>query len=1023
MLAQRLEGLVRRQQGTQNLNYAGTLHNQGMFLHNLGRFSEAEEKLTAALAIKLRNNSPASALRTSNILSDTLKALDRNAEAASVAQRALSIGTQAFGADDPALAGTLAALGALAVDNEKYDEADAYFRQALAIQQKSANPDPIDLAAAMNHLGDLCGLQGRFDEGEQLLQQALKLLDQTFGPGAANSPNYQRILKDLGNLYRDAGRFSEAEAAFRRSLAVSRSKFGNDHPFVAAAMGELATTLSMSSRPAEAESLNKQSLVIYEKVFGPQSENIAIVLNNLANEYVDQNRADEAVGLQQRALAITEKLSGPDSPSTARMLTNLANSYKAVGRQADAAPLFEKTLRILTRHFGEDSPRISPALGNMGRIAQDNNRFVEAEDYFTRALQIDERAFGPGHPALVNDLRALALLNIKRRQYQSARVGLERALTVADAKLGLKHSTTLATMINLAAAYGYEGKWPEALSILRRGSAQAVVSNTKDTISVMRSIEVNAALVEAIWRVADGRATDGLRGEAFAAAQRAHETQAGQALAQMSARFGAGSDAMAKVVRRQQDLTITLDRLDKRVTAEVGAADNKRNDGLIASLRAESARAQKNLDEATAQIARDFPGYAELVNPSPLSVNQTQSLLKPDEALVSFLSIDDQSFVFAVTREGMTWQQSRLGRQAVADRVTKLRAGLAEAPGTTSGPGPFDLEASHELYAALIEPIAAFVLNKPKLLVVPSGALTSLPFHVLVTNSPDPALTGSERYREAAWLLNDKAITVLPSIASLRSLRSFARASRADRPFIGFGNPQFQRMGTAKQVGQRGLQPYRAYYRGSAVDIDALRQGLVPLPDTADELRAVARELGAPESDVRLGAAATVTSVQAAALERYRVVEFATHGLVAGEVGGLSEPALVLTLPDNPTLEDDGLLTASRVARLNLDADWAVLSACNTAAGNKPGAEGLSGLARAFFYAGARALLVSHWPVDSDAAVKLTTGTFAELARNPAIGRAEALRRSMRALIANRSSSTNADPSVWAPFVLVGEGS
>ena len=152
------------------------------------------------------------------------------------------------------------------------------------------------------------------------------------------------------------------------------------------------------------------------------------------------------------------------------------------------------------------------------------------------------------------------------------------------------------------------------------------------------------------------------------------------------------------------------------------------------------------------------------------------------------------------------------------------------------------------------------------------------------------------------------------------------------------------------------------------------------------------------------------------------MVDFATHGLVAGEVGGLSEPALVLTLPDNPTADDDGLLTASRVAKLNLDADWAVLSACNTAAGDRPGAEGLSGLARAFFYAGARALLVSHWPVESDAAVKLVTGAFTELAKDPAIGRAEALRRSTRALIADRSLSRNAEPSVWAPFVLVGEG-
>ena len=1021
--ARKLEGLVKRQQGTRNMNYAGTLHNQGMFLHNLGRFPEAAEKLGAALAIKLKNNNPASVLRTSNILADTYKALGRNAEASSVAQRALSIGTDAFGPDDPGLSGTLAALGGLAVENEEYNEAEAYYKRALAIQQKSGKSDPIDVAAAMGHLGDLHGLQGRFDEGERLLQQSLDLLDQTLGPDATNSPNFHKIFKNLGNLYKDAGRFSEAEVAFRRSLSISRSKFGNDHPSVAAAMGELASTLYVSSRFAEAETLNKQSLVIYEKVFGPQSQNIAIVLSNLASEYTGQKRADEAIGLLQRALSIEEKLSGPDSPSVARTLTNLANSYKSAGRGPEAVPLYEKALRILTKRFGEDSLQIAPALGNMGRVAQNNNNPVEAERYFSRALQIDETTFGPEHPTLVNDLRALALLDIELQKYPEARLGLQRALRIAEARLGPRHGITLAAMVNLASVYAKEGNWPEALGILRRASATTVASVDPDPASVALSIEVNAALVEAIWRVTEPRPDDASTAEAFSAIQRAHDTQAGRALAQMAARFGAGSDAMALVVRRQQDLKVTRDSLDKRITTELGVTDGKRNDALIASLRAESSRAQKALEEATAQIGRDFPGYVELASPSPLSIEGTQALLEPDEVLVSFLSVDSRSFMFAVTREGRAWQQTPLGHRAMADRVSKLRAGLVDAmPGVDSKPIPFDLEASHELYSALIGPIATLMSNKPKLLVVPSGALTSLPFHVLVTRKPDPGLNADERFRQAAWLLNDKAITVLPSIGSLRGLRSFAKASRADRPFIGFGDPLFQRPGSEKKTGQRGVQPYQTYYKGTVVDIDALRRGLAALPETADELRAVARELGASENDVKLGASATVPGVQAAGLARYRVVEFATHGLVAGEVGGLSEPALVLSLPDHPTSEDDGLLTASRVAKLQLDADWAVLSACNTAAGNKPGAEGLSGLARAFFYAGARALLVSHWPVNSDAAVKLTTGAFAELKRNPTIGRAEAFRRSMQALIADRSSPDNANPSVWAPFVLVGEG-
>ena len=200
-----------------------------------------------------------------------------------------------------------------------------------------------------------------------------------------------------------------------------------------------------------------------------------------------------------------------------------------------------------------------------------------------------------------------------------------------------------------------------------------------------------------------------------------------------------------------------------------------------------------------------------------------------------------------------------------------------------------------------------------------------------------------------------------------------------------------------------------------------------PLPETADELCAAARKLKADVSDVRLGARATESEIKSLSatgeLADFRILHFATHGAAAGQIMGMAEPGLILSPPIKATAEDDGYLSASEIAALNLDADWVILSACHTAGGASKGgdAEALSGLARAFFYAQARALLVSHWELNSDSATQLVIVAIEELTEDPKLGRAEALRRAMLWMI-DKGQPHEAHPAYWAPFVVVGEG-
>jgi CHAT domain-containing protein len=216
-------------------------------------------------------------------------------------------------------------------------------------------------------------------------------------------------------------------------------------------------------------------------------------------------------------------------------------------------------------------------------------------------------------------------------------------------------------------------------------------------------------------------------------------------------------------------------------------------------------------------------------------------------------------------------------------------------------------------------------------------------------------------------------------------------------------------------------------------EVETNKLAMLPrLPDTAEEIRGIARATGADVArDVFLGVAANERTVKTLDLTRYRVIAFATHGLVPADLDGLTQPALALTAPEVAKIDGDGLLTMEEILVLRLDADWVVLSACNTANGAGRGAESISGLGRAFFYAGARALLVTHWPVETTSARALTTEVFRRQAADRTLTRAKALQQTMNALIddgglidpqTGRMVFSYAHPIFWAPFALVGDG-
>ncbi len=451
------------------------------------------------------------------------------------------------------------------------------------------------------------------------------------------------------------------------------------------------------------------------------------------------------------------------------------------------------------------------------------------------------------------------------------------------------------------------------------------------------------------------------------------------------------------------------------------------------------------------EIETRFPDYAELIEPKPATIEAARAVLRPGEALIATYVGEQRTYVWAIPHRGeVSFAAADMGREELEDTVEWLRSALEPNAMTLGDIPDFDLAVAHALYKQLLEPVKAGWRDADSLLVVAHGALGYLPLSLLPTG---PAKLAPEEgalfanYRDVPWLVRTHAVTVLPSVASLKTLRGLPPGPAGRKAFAGFGDPYFSRAQAAEAarpkkvevaaLTSRGLRtrglPVRLRAAPATQALDNADLARLPrLPDTADEIRSIAVALKADlTKDVFLGDRANEGAVKTLDLSGYKVLAFATHGLVPGDLNGLLQPALALSAPEVAGGEEDGLLTMSEILSLKLNADWVVLSACNTGSGQGAGAEAVSGLGRAFFYAGTRALLVSNWPVETTSAKALTTDLVRRQAGDSTLARAEALRQAMAGLFdgAGRVDPKSgeivfsyAHPIFWAPFSLIGDG-
>lgn len=952
---------------------------------------------------------------------------------------------QAGGIDDLAMADSQAVLSAALSARGHNGEALAHIETALARHRQLLGPEDPALAAVLVQAASIHTAADRSSPALDRIGEATAL----YRMGEGESPlALADALFVLAETHRHFGRFVDAEDPSREALALREAGLGRDHPDTARSLFQLASTLRNQGRFAEAEPLIRQALTQQEGALGPEHLDVAHSLHELGRLYYSTSRIEESLSVFARARSIAETAGAP-SRFRLTIEANIGHTYRLADRDDEALDIFDQLLQTL-----REDPALGEAntlfLGHVlmarGAALRELRRINESEAALKESIALLEPLGNNAARRLADAWFGLGLTQLflaqheedgsdeKEKVYRAAIASFHQAEKYFEATRG-PHATQL---VQLRAILGWTAvrlgdddlAFENALTALASLEQRLEAATPLDRLRPLDDRRMLLADIEAIVSsFADiSQSHADRREEAIAVAFRAAQFAKGSATA-VSAREAAliaeAAGPEIALMRERRDLIDAKQTLERRYAQLLGQDAQTGRD-----LLAEASALQGDIDRLTARLQAEAPHIFDLIAPQAVPVerlNGPGGLLRPNEALlVAFLSEHD-AIPILITPSGTFIGDTFIKQDAVAQMVDELRASVDISDVVFASDLPdFAVATSGELHQILIAPFEAQLADVDTLHVVPHGPLGRLPFSLLA-GAPDAEGGAPD------WLIDHVAVSHVPSVSTFVALRRERGEPEGGARFLGVGDPLLP--GETRQADLVTFAGLRSAAReagltGSAIDAAAVCR-LSALPDTRRELEAMGAMFGAGGSDFLLGADASEPALQAlnetGELAAYDVIAFATHGLLAGGArpDAEVEPALVLTPPAGCTASDashDGLLTAGEIAGLKLAADWILLSACSTAAGDPAaGAEPLSGLGKAFFHAGARSLLVSHWDIESEATSDFMAMMFDEAAGG--ISRAEALRRTQLAFRDTPAPDHQhyAHPAFWAPFALIGE--
>jgi CHAT domain-containing protein/tetratricopeptide (TPR) repeat protein len=916
------------------------------------------------------------------------------------------------------------------------------FRNALYFSQLAKINDPW----VFNRLGLMELYCGNFKRGIQLLERSLKI--------EKNGSTYMFLVE----AYTLLGDLQTAETI--KNIGVNfchRSVEGIMKSILTDIMR--ATVLEANGNFEEAEKHWRRRLKNAANIKTQFPKHLIVGRTQLANNLIKQNRLLEA----ERELRIATKaaiaLFGKDSEGTGSRIQYLGIALQKQGRLQDARKLLKAGLRLL-HNSGLSRDSYIGGYGRMlyGNILVDQGNYSEAVAIYESAKEalaknqyLFEKIFAR-NPNLM-------LCLMKTGRIKEAQQLITGAYHVYRNNFGKDYYMT-AEMLGLRGMAAFtENKLEQAAKDFSKSIPVLLAANittTGDYSTRQRFNHITDTYIDLLSKIHGSHLEKELKLNASAEAFRLVDVVRGQvvqnAIKASGARVAIGNAELADLVRKEQDTYQQIDALQSIVCDTLTAPKDQQDPAAIESLTAKLDILIKAHKSLLMEIKKLFPKYSNFTNPQPATISMVKKHLQPTEAFISIYSTDDHCYVWCIPSDGETkFSKSNMGKKEINQIVNQLRKALSPEPETLGDIPEFDLRLANKLFHHLLKPVETGWKEAKHLIVVTHGSLGQLPFAVLPTSAVIPqaneVLFGC--YRNVPWLIRKVSITRQPSVSSFVTLRSLPEGDSKRKSFAGFGDPFFNKTQLAESQKIKSIKkpavtaPQKhLQIRGIRItdtgnlDSEAITSShlgmLNRLPDTSDEILSIASALDPNlEKDVFIGKRASEQKIKTIDLSDRRVVAFATHALIPGDLDGLDQPALAFCSPEVTGENEDGLLTLGEIFTLKLNADWVMLSACNTGAADGTGAEAVSGLGRAFFYAGTRAILASMWSVETTSAKKLTTGIFQYQKEDKSISRALAHQKSMIALIdspgfidskTGKIVASYAHPFFWASFIIVGEG-